>query len=120
MAPNMTINTNKEKVQWLKIKWLRFEKERPLSIKYKYELSDEHFLEIDVSTKKRSTRGRPATWNSLELSKKYTQRLPVSEKKKNDLLSLLRSGIIPSDYSQYINDIPAVNQPMPLEDEENE
>ncbi|KAF2898676.1 hypothetical protein ILUMI_07497 [Ignelater luminosus] len=55
----------------------------------------------------RRLRGRRQVWTSLELSKKYTQRLPVSEKKKQDLLSLL-----PSEYSQYMNDNPGTSQTL--------
>lgn len=117
MTPNTTLNINKEKVQWLKIKWMRFEKCDPFLIKYKYELYGEDFLVIDVADKRR-LRGRPQNWTSLELYNKYTQRLPVSEKKKDDLLSLLRAGIIPNDYSQYINDIPSTSRPLPPEDDE--
>lgn len=116
MTPNTTVNTNKEKVQWLKIKWLRFEKENPFLIKYKYELYDEDFLVINTFDK-RKLRGRPQEWASLALPKKYTQRLPVSTKKKSDLLSLLRDGIIPATYSQYINSIPESSAPLPPEDD---
>ncbi|CAI6376051.1 unnamed protein product [Macrosiphum euphorbiae] len=37
------------KVQWLKIKWLRFEKSKPNTIQYKYNLNDTEFYEIDVT-----------------------------------------------------------------------
>nr|CAH7758669.1 unnamed protein product [Callosobruchus chinensis] len=115
MTPNTTTNTNQEKVQWLKIKWMRFEKTDPYLIKYKYELSDEEFLLIDVAGRRK--RGRHQGWSSYELSKKYSQRIPISLKKKNDLLFLLRTKVIPTEYQQYIQDIPATLQPAPQDDD---
>nr|CAH7744237.1 unnamed protein product [Callosobruchus chinensis] len=94
MTPNTTTNTNQEKVQWLKIRWMRFEKTDPYLIKYKYELSDEEFLLIDVAGRRK--RGRQQGWSSYELSKKYSQRIPISLKKKNDLLFLLRTKLCSS------------------------
>lgn len=49
---NTSINRDKEKVNWLNIKWLRFEKQKPSLIQYKYFLSDENFLVLDVTEKK--------------------------------------------------------------------
>nr|CAH7718008.1 unnamed protein product [Callosobruchus chinensis] len=116
MTPNTTTNnTNQEKVQWLKIKWMRFEKTDPYLIKYKYELSDEEFLLIDVAGRRK--RGRQQGWSSYELSKKYSQRIPISLKKKNDLLFLFRTKVIPTEYQQYIQDIPATLQPAPQDDD---
>nr|CAH7729952.1 unnamed protein product [Callosobruchus chinensis] len=115
MTPNTTTNTNQEKVQWLKIKWMRFEKTDPYLIKYKYELSDEEFLLIDVAGRRK--RGRQQGWSSYELSKKYSQRIPISLKKKNDLLFLLLTKVIPTEYQQYIQDIPATLQPAPQDDD---
>ncbi|XP_072376507.1 uncharacterized protein [Diabrotica undecimpunctata] len=117
MTPNNTLNTDKEKVQWLKIKWIRFEKKDPFLIKYKYNLYDDTFLTIDVSDT-RKLRGRSQTWESLALTQKYFHRLPVSQKKKKDLLSLLNCGIIPQDYAHFINDIPVTNETLLPDDNE--
>ena len=43
-----TRNTNGEKVNWLKIKWLRFEKSHPFIIQNMYFLSSDGLMEINV------------------------------------------------------------------------
>jgi len=40
MVFNTTINIEKEKVNWLKIKWIRFDKSEPNIMQYKYGLKD--------------------------------------------------------------------------------
>ena len=37
----------------------------------------------------------------------YSQKLPVSEAKKRDLLNLCREGVIPTEYHAYFKDIPS-------------
>ncbi|XP_050516835.1 trophozoite cysteine proteinase-like [Diabrotica virgifera virgifera] len=102
--PVLSMNTKKEKVNWLNIKWLRFDKEKPSIIQYKYCLSQENFEEIEVNCK--GTAGRKRTSTNLELNQKYLTGLPVSHKKKKDLEYLLNSKVIPDEYSQFIKDIP--------------
>lgn len=77
---NTILNTNKDKVNWLRIKWLRFQKETPDIIQYKYNLSEESFFEIDITDKRKL--GRKKKRESVTLNKKYKSRLPVSQKRK--------------------------------------
>ena len=62
MIKNRTKNTDGDVVNWLNIKWLRFEKLTPRTIKYKHRLS-QGFRELAVS----SERGR----------RKYVENLPL-------------------------------------------
>lgn len=50
---NSKLNTTGDQVKWLKIKWLRFEKSKPFVVQYKYELSEELFLEFNALKAKR-------------------------------------------------------------------
>lgn len=106
---NTTHNINKDKVNWLNIKWLRFQEEKPFIIQYKYSLADETFLQLDVADKRRP--GRKKNWSSVSLNKKYESRLPVSQKKKKDLLFLLEKQIIPEEYKSFIQEIPETARP---------
>ncbi len=49
MILNRSINTDGDKVEWLKIKWLRFQKCSLNAIFYKERLLDESFKEIAVT-----------------------------------------------------------------------
>uniref|UniRef100_A0A6P7GN78 Uncharacterized protein LOC114344462 n=1 Tax=Diabrotica virgifera virgifera TaxID=50390 RepID=A0A6P7GN78_DIAVI len=110
---NTTLNTNNEKVNWLRIKWLRFQKETPNIVQYKYNLTEESFFEIDISSNKRK-QGRKKKWESIILNRKYTSRLPISQKKKKDLVFLLEKKVIPEDYENFIKEIPQTKEPTVL------
>ncbi|CAH1973183.1 unnamed protein product [Acanthoscelides obtectus] len=105
---NTWLNNNGEKVSWIRIKWLGFEKRSPNIIQYKYDLSADFFYEIDVSANKRRS-GRKRSWDSVQLKRKYATRLPISEKKKSDLLYLLNHETIPLDYADFINNLPSTS-----------
>jgi hypothetical protein len=98
-------NTSKtvtgETVQWLKIKWLRFEKNDPLTIKFKYRLNEETFQVIKVSD---NTTCNVAL---LPLELAYTSRMPISKAKKNDLLQLLQTRVIPVQYTEFYALLPS-------------
>jgi len=99
---NRNRNTVGEAVNWLRIKWLCFCKNKPYIIQYKYQISDEEFLELNVS----SRRGRPSVMLS-NVVPAYTQRLPISALKKADLLALLKSKIIPVEHASFYTKLPS-------------
>ncbi|CAC5379351.1 unnamed protein product [Mytilus coruscus] len=98
---NMEQNKKGEKVRWREIKQLQFRKETPNVIYYKYSFHEE-FNEITVVT-----RGRQKLVENLAVSTKYKERLPITEAKKADLLSLCQSGIIPADCVQFYKSLPS-------------
>ena len=94
---NRTRNTDGGIVNWLNIKWLRFEKSAPHTIQYKHRIKSEGFMKLVVSSGRVRCRRRETT----TLQKLYMRRLPISEGKKRDLMSLPRSRVIPAEYKQY-------------------
>ncbi|XP_048240747.1 uncharacterized protein LOC125374054 [Haliotis rufescens] len=112
---NTKVDTDGGRVNWLNVRWLRFMKTSPDSIYFKTEHNDEQFREIKVTAGSR--RGRPLnTTNSLTC--RYTGKQEISHAKKKDLLSLCRSGIIPSEYHEYYKALPTGNRPdcLPVPD----
>ncbi|CAC5401173.1 unnamed protein product [Mytilus coruscus] len=85
-------DVNGKKIKWLKIRWLRYTKENPDCILFKYKMDDE-FREMKVALT--STRGRAT--EEYQLIKKYTSRQSISAAKKKDLVGLCKKGIIPSE-----------------------
>lgn len=77
-----TIDTEGMKVNWLEIKWIRYEKTFGL-LQFKTSLSDENFRVLDLRRLKRGKPPRPL------LTKCYDGPLPINPLKKKDLLSLL-------------------------------
>ena len=100
---NVNIDITWEPVQWLKIKWLQFQKSDPNLIFYKNDLWDEDFKINNVLSNRRS--GRSRSWNN-PVPRKYDSRIPLCAAKKKALLDLLAQGVILTDYSDYIKNLP--------------
>lgn len=114
LVKNISLNTNNEKVKWLLIKWLRFEKCKPNIFQYKYNLSDETFQEIDTTFKQRKSRSLNPNLNHwlIPLQQKFSAPNPISYLKKMDLLELLNKNVIPQDYRNYIEQLPSTLRPI--------
>lgn len=78
-------------VNWLLIKSLRYSKKHADIIEYKYEHSSEYKV-IKIWG-----RGRPPA-PPKQLKKLYGNLLPISTKKKEDLVKLCKSGAIPPEF----------------------
>ena len=84
-------NTEGEKINWLQIRWLRFEKCDSDYISFKYSFDDEfRKMKVTENTKKE----RPAA-NVTEIPKRYKSKQSISSAKKKDLLNLCKNGVIP-------------------------
>ncbi|KAF2897704.1 hypothetical protein ILUMI_08471 [Ignelater luminosus] len=88
------------------------------SIQYEYNLSDDAFLEIDVTHKRKP--GKQRNWKSVNLKHKYNARLPVSQKKKQDLVYLLAKKMILVEYSNFIQSIPVAKGAAQLDKEKSD
>ncbi|KAJ8893594.1 hypothetical protein PR048_006194 [Dryococelus australis] len=75
----------------------------PSMIYFKFELSDADFMTLDASRK--TKKSKLLCWNTIE-TQKYPERIPVSVAKKKNLLHLLRTGVIPTEYVAFIEGIP--------------
>lgn len=112
LANQMVINRTKTSTggnaNWLKAKWLRFNKAKPNCILLKERLIDGEFLEIDVTC----TNSRRVSLRLREdpvLEPAYSEPLPISKAKKQDLVSLVESGAIPPAYRDYYRSLPCQN-----------
>lgn len=121
MIKNQKVNTLNESVQWLKIKWLRFQKSEPFIIQYKYELLEDEFMEINIHQKKIRTRIANPTprsdWGSTNLKLKNSKPIPISDAKKKDQIFLLSKGVIPADYKSFIDNLPSTSKNVRRNDE---
>jgi len=109
LARQILINTTKtssgETVQWMHIKWLRFEKNDICIVKFGYSVNADEFCIIGV------TDGAvPIAWQSVCLVPAYISRQHIPLAKKKDLLSLLSARIIPPDYESFYASLPSAAQ----------
>ncbi|XP_065680363.1 uncharacterized protein LOC136094417 [Hydra vulgaris] len=118
IVKNCTKNIKGETINWLNIKWARFEKSRPFIMQYKYSITSPTFMEINVQ----SGRGRRSNIKGLEPRPLYPTRLPIWDAKKKDLMRVVKSRVIPPDYAQWYNNLPSAvamrdSLPEPTADE---
>lgn len=95
MVQNKTKDAEGETVCWQKIKWLRYTKEDPNVIQFKYELSDKAFTMLEVG--KQETRG----YHGMEPKKLCKCPPGITSMKKRDLLTLCTNGSIPQSYVDF-------------------
>lgn len=96
---NFKVATDGARVNWTKIKVLRFEKNAENEIQFKYSYNEEAFSKINVS--KKLKRGERQSTCTISLSKKYFEKRPVSMEKKADLISLCNNLVVPALYRPY-------------------
>ena len=95
------VNTKKEKVEWLNIRWIQLSKEKPYEIRYRYSHNAlEAWKVLDVQRKRP---GRPADPGRLPLEPLYTNPRAINTKKLQDLQQLL--NFIPPVYHAFYNDL---------------
>lgn len=91
-------NTDGEKVSWLKIKSLKFEKEKPNIILYKTNHASSEYKSISVPQK-----GRPSATSALP--KIYSSEKFIGKDKKHDLEKLCEKGLIPEIYQHFYRNL---------------
>ena len=70
---------------------------------FNYGFNKDSFMQVNFKTATRN-RGRPGQERE-QLQQRYGAKLPISEAKKNDLLSFCSSGIIPEHYHTYYKNL---------------
>ena len=104
IVKNRTKNTDSNTVNWLKIKWLRFNKSKPYGIQYKYSVTENQFMQINVLPRRTK---KPELLSNITFKRLYSRRVPISLAKKKDLMQLLKVGVIPQKYSDFYKGLPS-------------
>jgi hypothetical protein len=94
---NRTKATDGSVVNWLKVKWFKYEKQHPGKIFFKFDYADEYKV-IDVQGRGRKTVNMPY------LKKVYAEPPKISALKYTDLKSLCTERAIPGDYHPFMWD----------------
>lgn len=103
-----TLDSENEKVSWLKIRWIRYEK--PFGIlKFKYSLKeDEPFRILDLRRLKRSSVLQNKEKDIELLGRCYSEPLAINTLKKSDLLSIL--DLIDEDCHTFYKNLRTANE----------
>lgn len=112
-------NINDDKVNWLRMQWLRFSKHKEYCIEYKYTLNED--MPFDAIDLKPSKQGRPPTFHLIQQGKLYDGPRTMATPKKRDMLFLLK--YIPPVHHQFFRTIRGSSDQEdigPLDDSNNE
>lgn len=124
LASKLMFNKDKDnvgnKVQWLKIKRMRYMKGEK-RIYFNYDMSED-FNYMDVTGREGMTRATRAKRQELDfpiqLKKIYKESLPISVAKKTDLLYLIQKNIIPEELEPWYKNLKTANSvPENVEEE---
>jgi len=98
---NRKKNESGEKVDWLRIRWMRFRKDQANQMLYKYSVDDNEFMVVNFSKK---CRGRPQhTWiNKLQCL--YPEGRAISAAKYKDITDLLK--YVPPVFHDFYRELP--------------
>ena len=95
------VNTNKDKVNWLGIRWIRVSKDCPLELRYRYSHNTlEAWKVLDLRPRRQ---GRPPDLGRAVLLPLYTSERRLQSSKLQDLQDLLQ--FIPPVYHPFYNSL---------------
>ena len=88
---NFTLNDKKERIQWLKIRQIRYKKDNPGTFEYKYTFSpEEEYQQVTVMPCRKSDRkSTPIPFEQKSLPKLYSGKQPISLAKKKRFVVLV-------------------------------
>lgn len=100
-VPRLNKSVDGQVVKLSDIKVIKIEKNEHNEIKIQYKLSYfDDFKDLDLTKRTNNRNNRPP-----ELKPLYLRKLDISERKKNDVRSLIDAGLIPSYYTSYYESI---------------
>ena len=95
------VNTNKQKVEWLNIRWLQIRKANPYEIRYRYSHNSLEAWKILNVQRKRA--GRPSDPGRVSLKPLYDNPRPIQPEKLQDLHELM--DFIPPVHHAFYNEL---------------
>lgn len=99
---NWKKNTLNENIKWNKVKEIRIKKENHNTIFIKYEFHEDY---CRLNTIVETRRTRNLTSSDTQLPRLYSDHLPVTKSKYEDLQYLCNSGLIPKPYHNFYSQL---------------
>lgn len=102
-ATNFNVNTRGEKFNFNDICVLRVEKENPGIFFYKTSYKDDNYKTVNIRSSR--TRKQLRLIQDAQLKKAYPDKIPISQRKFQDLMSLVNSNTIPRCYADFFQNL---------------
>jgi len=98
---NRKVNMQGEKVEWMKIRWMRFRKDNPYKMMYKYTVGDDEFKEVNFQKQRK---GRQQQKPIQNLPMLYPSGRRISQAKFKDIQDLMK--YVPPVHHEFYKSIP--------------
>lgn len=98
---NFNEDVDKQNISWNNVRVLKFCKTEPFVFLYKTSYTQNEFISVNMRNKRKKMEGVDA----IMVTKAYSQRLELSDRKKSDLRDLINKNLIPSYYADFYNSI---------------
>ena len=98
---NRKKNETGEKVDWLRLRWMRFRKDRANQMFYKYSVDDNEFMVVNFGKR---GRGRPQHTQINKLQCLYPEGRAISAAKYKDITDLLK--YVPPVFHDFYSELP--------------
>lgn len=97
---NFNIDEEKNQIKWQDIKVLRVEKEHPEAFFFKTSFSDETYRKVCVQKRvlRANRKAADQSFFSIGLLPAYTEKIPLSAAKRQDIQELIDKNSIPKSY----------------------
>ena len=113
---NRKVNVKNDKVEWLKIRRLKLQREHPKLLFYTYNCLEDVFCALDIA--KKSRRGRPIRLFPDTLEPLYPEGRKISKDKVKDLKSLLK--FVPPQHHQFYMSLQGEEEGIPAQSNSDE
>ena len=97
---------NREKVEWLKMRWISVRKDRPLEFRYRQ--THNELEEWKIVSVKHRTKGRPVDMGKIKLPLLYAASRKIKKAKLTDLIDLL--SFVPPIYHDFYKQLNSSDQ----------
>jgi hypothetical protein len=97
LGGNFSKTTENENIKMTDIKIVKVDKRSPYTFSFKTSHSQENYKKVVVNHRKKTK----SVAAQLDLQLVYSKKLPIGDKKKADILDLLRKSHIPKFYATF-------------------
>lgn len=98
---NWAKNTKNQKISWTKIREVQVVSNEPYILNYRYSFEEDNVMNLLTKKGYSSRRKNHSLLDTEVLEQCYTDHLPITLAKFNDLLSLCQGRIIPQEYHTF-------------------
>ena len=103
VATNFNVDTSGKKFNFNDICTIKVEKQHPNKFFFKTSYKEEEFRSVDITSVK--TRRSLLNFEKTDLKKAYSESLPISKNKFDDLQSLVANKTIPSCHADFYRNL---------------